>query len=70
MKVVNELNLSVDRMIIMLAEREQVLYNQFLDMEKRFGLNSDDAKRSFSEWQGLYEVMQYMTIGVEDRMKD
>jgi hypothetical protein len=67
MKIVNELNLSVDRMIIMLADREQDLYNQFLDMEKTFGAHSDEAKRSFSEWQGLYEVMQYMIIGVEDR---
>ncbi len=65
MKVVNELNLTVDRMIIILAEREQELYNQFLDMEKRWGVNSDEAKRSFSEWQGLYQVMQYMIIGVE-----
>jgi hypothetical protein len=67
MKIVNELNLSVDRIIIMLADREQVLYNQFIDMEKTFGAHSDEAKRSFSEWQGLYEVMQYMIIGVEDR---
>ena len=67
MKIVNELNLTVDRMIIMLADREQELYNQFIDMEKRFGTHSNEAKRSFSEWQGLYEVMQYMIIGVEDR---
>ena len=67
MKIVNELNLSVDRMIIMLADREQELYDHFIDMEKSFGVNSLQAKRSFSEWQGLYEVMQYMIIGVEDK---
>lgn len=67
MKIVNELNLTVDRMIIMLAEREQDLYNQFLDMDKCYGGKSFESSKAFYEWQGLYQVMQHMIIGVEDR---
>jgi hypothetical protein len=66
MKVVNDKNLSVEQLIMALAEREQVLYAMYQDMEKWSGSGSYETNCAFNQWNSVYEFMQYMIIGVED----
>ena len=66
MKVVNVTNLSVEQLIMALAEREQLLYNSWKD---RIIMEGEDAPETLArrdEWAGVYEFMQSMIIGVEN----
>ena len=66
MKVVNDKNLSVEQLIMALAEREQLLYNSWKD---RIIMEGEDAPETLTrrdEWAGVYEFMQSMIIGVEN----
>ena len=66
MKVVNDKNLSVEQLIMALAEREQLLYNSWKD---RIIMEGEDAPETLArrdEWSGVYEFMQTMIIGVEN----
>jgi len=65
MKVVNDKNLSVEQLIMALAQREQDLYNSWKD---RIIMEGEDAPETLArrdEWAGIYEFMQNMVIGVE-----
>ena len=65
MKVVNDKNLSVEQLIMALAQREQDLYNSWQD---RIIMEGEDAPETLTrrdEWAGIYEFMQNMVIGVE-----
>jgi hypothetical protein len=65
MKVVNDKNLSVEQLIMALAQREQDLYNSWQD---RIIMEGEDAPETLArrdEWVGVYEFMQNMVIGVE-----
>ena len=65
MKVVNDKNLSVEQLIMALAQREQDLYNSWQD---RIIMEGEDAPETLTrrdEWAGVYEFMQNMVIGVE-----
>ncbi len=66
MKVVNGKNLSVEQLIMALAERERWLYEIYQD---RIIMEGEDAPETLTrrdEWAGVYEFMQYMIIGVEN----
>ena len=64
MKVVNDKNLSVEQLIMALAEREQVLYAMYQDMEKTG--DSHETNCVFHQWNSVYSFMQQLIIGVED----
>ena len=64
MKVVNDKNLSVEQLIMALAEREQVLYAMYQDMEKTGDSHETDC--AFHQWNSVYSFMQEMIIGVEN----
>ncbi len=66
MKVVNDKNLSVEQLIMALAEREQVLYAGYQDMEQWRGKDSHEAICAFHAWNNFYLFMQSMIIGVEN----
>jgi hypothetical protein len=66
MKVVNDKNLSVEQLIIALAERERDLYAQLQDMEARFGFNSHESNCAFHQWDSISEIMQNLIIGIEN----
>jgi hypothetical protein len=66
MKVVNGKNLSVEQLIMALAEREQLLYNSWQDLIIMEGEDAPETLTRRDEWAGVYEFMQYMIIGVEN----
>ena len=66
MKVINDKNLSVEQLIMALAEREQALYDGYQDMEQWRGRDSHEAICAFHAWNNFYLFMQSMIIGVEN----
>ena len=66
MKVVNDKNLSVEQLIMALAEREQLLYDNWKELEETLGDDYIETLEKRNEWAGVYEFMQSMIIGVED----
>ena len=66
MKVVNDKNLSVEQLIMALAEREQLLYNSWQDLIIMEGEDAPETLTRRDEWAGVYEFMQSMIIGVEN----
>lgn len=66
MKVINGKNLSVEQLIMALAEREQALYDGYQDMEQWRGRDSHEAICAFQAWSNFYLFMQSMIIGVEN----
>ena len=65
MKVVNDKNLSVEQLIMALAEREQLLYFAYEDMMEKTG-DSHETNCAFHQWNSVYSLMQDMIIGVEN----
>ena len=65
MKVVNDKNLSVEQLIMALAQREQDLYNSWQDLIIMEGEDAPETLTRRDEWAGVYEFMQNMVIGVE-----
>jgi len=65
MKVVNMKNLSVEQLIMALAQREQDLYNSWKDRIIMEGEDTPETLARRDEWVGVYEVMQNLGIGVE-----
>jgi hypothetical protein len=65
MKVVNDKNLSVEQLIMVLAERQEDLYLMYEDMMERTG-NSHETNCAFHQWNSIYSLMQELIIGVED----
>ena len=66
MKVINKNNLSVEQLIMALAQREQDLYNSWKGLEKTLGDDYIETLAKRDEWASVYEFMQNMIIGVED----
>jgi hypothetical protein len=66
MKVVNDKNLSVEQLIMALAEREQVLYDNWKELEETLGDDYIETLEKRNEWETIYLFMQEMIIGVEN----
>jgi hypothetical protein len=66
MKVINKNNLSVEQLIMALAQREKDLYNSWKGLEETLGDDYIETLAKRDEWASVYEFMQNMIIGVED----
>jgi hypothetical protein len=66
MKVVNGKNLSVEQLIMALAERERWLYEIYQDRIIMEGEDAPETLAALDNWIGVWDFMQYMIIGVED----
>ena len=66
MKVVNDKNLSVEQLIMALAEREQLLYDNWKELEETLGDDYIETLAKRDEWETIYLFMQEMIIGVEN----
>ena len=66
MKVINKNNLSVEQLIMALAQHEQDLYNSWKGLEETLGDDYIETLAKRDEWASFYEFMQNMIIGVED----